>query len=350
MRIVNIMLAEVRGGVETMALRYHQVLRRAGFEVLSLGHPRGIFAEAVAAGTMAADQFVPVHALVNHDPRAAWRLRAVDRRFRPDVVLAHGNRPTGIALLPFVGTAGKTVQVAHNFRHKAQVGRVAAAIAVSRAVRDSLRAAYPALPVFEGLNFGPLTAAPVKAPPRGVPVLGTLGRLHRNKGIDVLLHAVARLKARGVAAQVRIAGDGPEMARLRTLAAALGLGETVDFAGWVKPDAYLPALDLFVLPSRVEPFGLVVAEAMAAGVPVVASRIDGPAEILMDGELGRLAPPRDAAALADAIAEATQDWETTLAKAAAAQAHALDHFSLEAGERRLKAVMEQITLIMSKRP
>ena len=345
MRIVNIMLAEVRGGVETMALRYHQALRGAGFEVISLGHPKGVFAEAVATGNLAAEECVPVNALVNHDPRAAWQLRAVDRAFRPDIVLAHGNRPTGIALLPFVGTAAKTVQVAHNFRHKAQVDRVAAAIAVSRSVHDSLRTAHPALPVFEVLNFGPLATAPVKPAPSGVPVIGTLGRLHHNKGVDIMLHALARLKARGVAAQLRIAGDGPEMAKLRALAAELDLGSDVDFAGWVKPADYLPSLDLFVLPSRVEPFGLVVAEAMAAGVPVVASHIDGPQEILSEGALGRLVPPQDAAALADAIETAITDWRATLEKAVAAQADAIERFSLEAGERRLKTVIEQIAQI-----
>ena len=339
------MLAEVRGGVETMSLRYHQALRHAGYEVLSLGHARGVFAEAVAKGEMAADAFVRVDALINHDPRAAWQLRQINTRFKPDVVLAHGNRPTGIALIPFVGTAGKTVQIVHNFRHKPQVNRLRAVIAVSRSVHDSLRDAFPHLPVFDVLNFAPLDIRPVKPAPRDVPVLGTLGRLHRNKGIDVMLHALDRLRARGMAARLRIAGDGPEMPALQALAAGLDLMHLVEFTGWVRPAGYLPTLDLFVLPSRVEPFGLVVAESMAAGVPVVASRIDGPDEILQGGALGRLAPPQDAAGLADAIAAALEDWDTSLAMARAAQAHALANFSLEAGEQRLKKVLEQIAPI-----
>lgn len=344
MRIVNIMLAEVRGGVETMALRYHQALSAAGFEVLSLGHPKGVF-----AGALPADAFIPVTALINHDPRAAWQLRRAVRRFQPDIVLAHGNRPTGIALLPFTGAAGKTVQVAHNFRHKPQVDRVRAAIAVSGSVRDSLHAAHPPLPVFEVLNFGPLFVAPVKPPPRDIPVIGTLGRLHRNKGIDVMLRAMARLRARGVAVRLKIAGDGPEKAPLQSLAAELGLTHLVDFTGWVDPAAYLPALDLFVVPSRVEPFGLVVAEGMAAGVPVIASNIDGPGEILSGGAFGRLVPPEDAAALADAITDALGDWDGTLATATAAQTQAVARFSLEAGQGRLTTVMEQIASIIAKR-
>jgi glycosyltransferase involved in cell wall biosynthesis len=344
MRIVNIMLAEGRGGVEAMALRYHQAMRRAGFDVASLGHARGVFAEAVAAGGMAPEDFVPVDALINHDPRAALRLHAVNKRFRPDVVLAHGNRPTGIALLPFAGTAGKTVQVVHNFRSKPQVERLRAAISVSASVSGHLRAAHPGLAVFEVLNFAPLDVHPVKAKPRGPPVIGALGRLHKNKGIDILLRAFARL---GGEARLTIAGDGPERTRLEALAAALGLGGRVEFVGWVSPAAdYLATLDLFVVPSRVEPFGLVVAEGMAAGVPVIASRIDGPREILRDGELGRLVAPEDEAALAEAMALSIGDWDATLRRAAAAQAYACEHFSLEAGARRLKAALEQIVPIL----
>jgi glycosyltransferase involved in cell wall biosynthesis len=347
MRIVNIMLAEVRGGVETMALRYHQALRGAGFEVLSLGHPKGVFAEAIMTGGMAPEDFEPVEALINHDPRAALHLRSVNARFKPDIVLAHGNRPTGIALLPFVGTAQKTVQVVHNFRHKPQADRLRAAISVSAAVSDDLRAARPTLPIFDVLNFAPLDVRPVKSEPKGPVVIGTLGRLHENKGIDTMLKAFARLRDMGIAARLKIAGDGPEMPALRTLAAALGLGEAVEFSGWVSPAAdYLATLDLFILPSRIEPFGLVVAESMASGVPVVASRIDGPLEILKGGELGRLVAPDDDAALAEAMALVIKDWPTTVAMAAAAQTYALDHFSLDAGTRRLKTVLEQIAQII----
>jgi glycosyltransferase involved in cell wall biosynthesis len=85
---------------------------------------------------------------------------------------------------------------------------------------------------------------------------------------------------------------------------------------------------------------------MAAGVPVIASRIDGPREILRDGELGRLVAPEDEAALAEAMALSIGDWDATLRRAAAAQAYACEHFSLEAGARRLKAALEQIVPIL----
>ena len=337
MRILNIMLAQVRGGVETMALRYHEAMLHSGFEVLSLGHPEGTL------GTLPKAQFRPVSALTNHDPFAAMGVRAAARAFRPDLVLTHGNRATGIALLPFLGTSDRTVQVVHNFRHKNQITRVRAAICVSASVRDDVRAARPGLPVYELANFGPLTERPVKAPPQDVPVLGTLGRLHVNKGLDVAVRALALLKAEGVAVRLKIAGEGPERAALDRLIADSGVSGEVAFEGWVTETAdYLNTLDLFLLPSRVEPFGLVVTEAMAAGAPVIASAIDGPKEILLDGVLGGLTAPEDPEALAAAIRQALDDWPGTLNKARAARAYAVTHFSLEAGAARLKATLEQI--------
>jgi glycosyltransferase involved in cell wall biosynthesis len=338
MRILNIMLAQVRGGVETMSVRYHEAISEAGFTVLSLGHAGGILELSLPPA-----EFMTLNALVNHDPFAAWRLRRIARDFKPDLILTHGNRATGISLLPFLGTASKTVQVVHNFRHKHQIARVRAAIAVSAAVHDNLKAAYPTLPIYDVANFGPLTQHPVKSAPSGVPVLGTLGRLHVNKGLDVAIKAMVRLRHEGIRVKLMIAGDGPQKRELMQLTQSLELESLIEFCGWVQPAAdFLGTLDLFVMPSRVEPFGLVVTEAMAAGVPVVATAIDGPNEILRGGELGGLSAVEDPLALAEAIKAALGHWPVTLENARAAQTYALDHYSHDAGKDRLKATLEQI--------
>jgi glycosyltransferase involved in cell wall biosynthesis len=338
MRILNIMLAEVRGGVETMSLRYHAALKASGVSVLSMGHPKGVLGESLARA-----EFRPVHALFNHDPFAAAHIRAATRDFRPDLVLTHGNRATGICLLPFLGTAARTVQVIHNFRHKGQSGRVRAAICVSASVAQSVRGRHPDLPVYELANFGPLAARPVKPAPQGDATLGVLGRHHVNKGFDVMLRAFALLRGRGLKLNLRIGGDGPERGALEALSRELGVMDRVAFEGWVSdPADFLNGLDLFALPSRVEPFGLVVAESMAAGAPIVATDIDGPKEILRGGQLGALCAPDDPNALADAIASALADWPATLRRAEEAQAYALSHFSLEAGRERLMTTLDAI--------
>ena len=337
MRILNLMMGKSRGGLEAMAVRYHEALQAAGFDVLSAGHPHGMLAGL--------SDFRPLTTSFSQDPFSALKLKAIAKRFRPDLVIVHGNRALFVATHPWAGLADKTLAVVHNFRAKATLAKVHAALCVSPAVKQDVEQTYPALATHLMENFLPLAVRPVKAPPEGTPVVGALGRLHVNKGFDILLQAAALLRERGLPVKkLQIAGDGPEEDTLKTLAARLGLGtEDLEFTGWVTgPADYLAKLDLFVLPSRVEPFGLVVVEAMAAGVPVISSDIDGPRTILKSGELGVMVPPEDPSALADAIAAALANWPATLERARKAQVQALEIYDQAAGQRRLTALLQEL--------
>lgn len=140
--------------------------------------------------------------------------------------------------------------------------------------------------------------ADLPKPPTGAPLVLALGRLHPNKGFDVLLQALAGTSE----AHLWLAGDGPLRADLKAQAARLGLGERVRFLGWRNETAPLfAAADLLACPSRLEPLGNVVIEAWAAGVPVVATASDGPAGLIEDGDTGLLTPVNDAATLAGVI-------------------------------------------------
>ena len=337
MRILNIMMGKSRGGLEAMALRYHEALRAEGFDVLSAGHPKGMLAEL--------SDFRQLTTSFSQDPVSALRLRAMANRFRPDLVIVHGNRALFLAAHPLAGLADKTLAVVHNFRTKGSLAKVRGALCVSPAVKQAVERTHPSLATHLMENFLPLIERPVKVPPDGIPVVGALGRLHVNKGFDILLEAAALLRERGISMKLQIAGDGTEEENLKSLAAHLKLGqEHLEFTGWVtRPADYLAKLDLFVLPSRVEPFGLVVVEAMAAGVPVISSDIDGPRTILKSGELGLMVPPEAASALADAIAAALADWPATLERARKAQAQALDIYDQAAGQRRLRAVLQEFS-------
>ncbi len=122
---------------------------------------------------------------------------------------------------------------------------------------------------------------------RRVPVGLALGRLHPNKGFDLLLEALAMTREIGL----RIAGEGPLRPALENLAVRLGIAERVRFLGWREDvPALLADADLLVCPSREEPLGNVVIEAWSAGVPVVATASDGPAGLIVDGESGLLVP------------------------------------------------------------
>jgi glycosyltransferase involved in cell wall biosynthesis len=153
-----------------------------------------------------------------------------------------------------------------------------------------------------------VTASPVERAsldtPDGVPVLLALGRLHANKGFDVLLAALQRVPE----AVLWLGGEGPEETALKQAAERLGVTGRVRFLGWRRDVAALmAAVDIFVCPSRHEPLGNVVLEAWAHRLPVVATTTAGPAALIEDGRSGLLVPAEDAEALARAISALLAD-------------------------------------------
>jgi glycosyltransferase involved in cell wall biosynthesis len=133
-------------------------------------------------------------------------------------------------------------------------------------------------------------------------VLAAVARLDRQKGLDVLLNAAGMLAPAEPNFRIVIAGDGPLRGRLEALAGALRLGARTRFLGFVRDArAVLSAADVFAMPSRWEGFGLAAVEAMAAGLPVIASRAEGLREVVQDGQTGLLADVEDAAGFAKNI-------------------------------------------------
>jgi glycosyltransferase involved in cell wall biosynthesis len=135
-------------------------------------------------------------------------------------------------------------------------------------------------------------------------VVGCLAVLEKRKGHQYLLEAAARLKAQGLKLQYRIAGDGPLRRHLETEVKRMGLDGEVSFLGFVEDTAgFFGEVDFFAMPSLHEGLGVAALEAMAAGKPVIASRVGGLQEAVLDGITGMLVAPRDPDALASAIAK-----------------------------------------------
>lgn len=133
-------------------------------------------------------------------------------------------------------------------------------------------------------------------------VVAAAGRFEPQKGFAGLVEAFARVVVARPDALLVLFGDGPLRPSLERQVAHLRLGDHVRFAGW-RPDvpSLLPAADVFCLSSRWESFGYVLLEAMAAGVPIVATRVDGVPEVLDGGRLGALVESASPARLADAL-------------------------------------------------
>lgn len=158
-------------------------------------------------------------------------------------------------------------------------------------------------------------------------LLGWVGRLGPEKGLDVLLRAAARIGER--AFRIAVVGEGRGEPAYRALAASLGLADRVRWAGTLPGAArFFPAFDLFVLSSRTEGTPMVLLEAMAAGVPVIASAVGGVPDVVSDRE-AVLVPPEDPSVLAAAIASAMDDPPRRRALASAALRRVRSEFAPE---------------------
>jgi glycosyltransferase involved in cell wall biosynthesis len=207
--------------------------------------------------------------------------------------------------------------------------RSAATIAVSNVLRDDLIAnfAVPAARAHAIANPAapepfppPLTAADLAARP---PTIVALGRLVPDKDFVTLLRAFAKLNDKN--ARLVILGEGPERARLEAEARTLGVTARVDMPGFTADvAARLGGARCLALSSRREAFGLVCVEALAHGLPVVATDCGGPGEILAESGLGTLVPVGEIAALADALARALADPGDPAPRQARARQFSLD--------------------------
>jgi glycosyltransferase involved in cell wall biosynthesis len=188
-------------------------------------------------------------------------------------------------------------------------------LAISRAVAKTLeRGGIPPARitvVHEGIRTDEVDAAGAAAdvrPPVPGTVFACVAALTAEKGVDVLLRALARHRRDHAGSGLVIAGDGAEADNLRRLADRLGCADAVRFLGFRKDFiAVIKACDALVVPSLAEGFGRVALYAMAAGLPVAGSRAGGIPDAVADGETGLLTPPGDDAALAEALGRLAAD-------------------------------------------
>jgi len=178
--------------------------------------------------------------------------------------------------------------------------------------------------------------------PRDV-IIGSVGQLLEVKGHRYLVQALPRIRAEVPHARLLIVGSGPLRGELEQLARQQGVSHDVIFAGEISdmPPVYR-CLDLLVYPSIYGAFGLVVMEAMACGVPVVASSLDGTTELITPGANGVLVPPRDSRAIAEQVVALLRDPQRRARIAAAGLDRVRRHFSTEAFARQHLALYRSL--------
>jgi glycosyltransferase involved in cell wall biosynthesis len=275
---------------------------------------------------------------LKHDAYAA--VRAGRRLGFPVILRATGAGETGDCHWHEVGRCGRRI--------RRQARRADAVVVPSPAIEAELLAAGFAAEKIVRLDSGvpipePLTAArrvqaretigysnPALSLDERTLLAIYTGRLHAAKGLKSLIDAWAKVVERRLDARLWLVGEGPEHARLERQIRALGLAGRVALVGsFDNIEDMLLAADLFVLPSFEEGLSMALLEAMAIGLPVVASHIAGNRRVVEHGVEGLLVPPGDSVALADAIERVFAAPDFVAGLGAAARRRVQEHYSLD---------------------
>jgi glycosyltransferase involved in cell wall biosynthesis len=307
------------------------------------------------------------------DPAAMWRFGELVRRGRFDIVHAHSFRTElgsvlwGRVVGQALGRAPLIVRSVHNIDEfyvsprYARLSRLSAhgldrIVAISDAVASYLRdeAALPdekVVRIYYGIDpspYQPDILPPSRRPdgdPLKHPTVGMVARLAPQKGHRVLFDALPSIRATIPNVHVRLVGHEELSTTADLMAYALQkeIANLVDFEGFRADIPRVMAdLDVFVLPSLWEGFGLVLLEAMAAGRPVVASAVGPIPEIVVDGLTGLLVPPGDPAALAEAVIRLLRDPDLAAAYGRAGRARVERELRVDTMVAHTEALYEEL--------
>ena len=178
--------------------------------------------------------------------------------------------------------------------------------------------------------------------PAGVPIVAGVGRLNPQKNFFLFVEIAKAVRRRVPDAHFILAGEGPEEAMLRQLVQGAGMNDHITFSGYVADTrkVYLAA-DVLLMPSLFEGLPMTLLEAMAMRMPVVASALDGIAEVITDGQDGFLVPDLDAALFAERVARLLEDPASARAAGEAAALTVAERFSVERMTSQVEAIYDK---------
>ncbi|MBN2491041.1 MAG: glycosyltransferase [Planctomycetes bacterium] len=300
------------------------------------------------------------------DVVAGWRIARHVRREGYDILHMHTSHAHGLGILASALCRGPR-RVVHRrvdfsiFRNRLRISRFKYRLGVDRYV--AISAAVKAAMVADGIAAERIAVVPsgvdtarldrIEESPAAVrrvlgleldwPVVGCVAHLAWHKGQEFLVRAAPRLIARVPEVRILIVGEGPRRAALEAEIRALGVGDRVRLTGF-RADvlALVRALDVLAMPSVMEGLNTTLLDAQALGIPVVATRVGGIPEAVADGEGGVLVPPRDPAALAEALADLCADPARRAALGQRGRAWVRERFSVDRMVEGVLAVYREL--------
>ena len=348
MKILHFLWGLANGGAENLAVDLANEQAREHDVILLVANTR--VDNFVRARIAPAVRFVCIgRPEGSRNPYWLWRLLVEVHTIRADIVHSHEGRLSTLGKLitaPIVLTVHTT-----GVELPPKTTTFSVVCCISESVFSDVKLRYPLLNVRQ-VNNGVMTSKIAKRNHNWSPsVRGVqVSRLvHATKGQDLLIRALAQVNKDRMQPILTIdfIGDGPSLEYLATMAVELGVTEYCNFLGAMsRDDVYrnLCNYDILVQPSRIEGFGLTVAEGMAAGVAVVVSDVEGPMEIIGGGKFGHFFKTNDVASLAVALRNVMATISTPEGKAmlSAARAHVAEKYDLIHTSRHYCRIYEEI--------
>ena len=291
MKIANIILTSQNGGAEQVFIDYMITLKNLGHDLIAITKNDAPYAHKVS------ELNIPLEKTSNrlgyHDFFAVRKIQKILQDSKTDAVFAHAGRATVIARKAIKRIKNKKIfliSINHSMNVKRSIGSDVVLSVNKQIFFRTIDAGRSENSSFVISNIIDLDDAIFDAPKvdlseKNIVTLGVIGRLDKVKGFYHVIHAMKKLtEISDKKFILKIAGAGYQEAFLRKLAKKLAVENSVEFCGWISDKkSFFNSIDIFILPSERETFGLVLLEAMKFRKPIISTRADGPKEILRDG-------------------------------------------------------------------
>lgn len=349
MKIVNVMIGRGLGGIEQAFLDYNQALSLYGHQVCAVICKRAAIEPFLRAQDI--DKIVKT-SFVHYNYFLLITLYIKLCKYRPDTIIVHNKKAIPMFKILARMLKARIIGVSHNpkFRH---VNKCDGIFTITQYQKDIFSVkGFPADRIFVIpnliTNVIPYHRHKSFHTP---PIIGTMGRFDPMKGFPDFITALGILKHKNIPFKAIIGGGvqksyAEEFIKMQRTVEEQGLQDDICFCGWVTDkDKFFKGIDIFVLPSRYEPFGIVLLEAMIRSKPIVSSLAEGPAEIFAgEPQKAYLFPIGDTEKMSERISEALDDFSRTQDIARNGYELCVDKYTLErVGERLDKAVKDIVS-------
>lgn len=298
MYILHALFTRYLGGLEQAYINDTDALSSLGHKVTALLRDDAPYREEVEKH---AASVITIKPTGFYDIAAAWKIRALLKQMRPDVIVAHNGRAISLLAYASWGMRIPLCGVSHSYK-TARAFHADHLVVLSNHMRDHFARAGYSKSITVIPNLMHLPPPPAFRKPGSPVVIGAMGRFSAEKGFANLLHALHELKKTRTPFIAKIAGDGQEVQKLRLLERKCELTPYIRWLGWIEDkEAFYNDIDILCIPSHEDSFPMVMIEALAHGIPLVATDVPGAISVLTDKVNGMIVPRKDPAAMAKAL-------------------------------------------------